>query len=309
MNHLKFKRPSANSLVVFDVASRHLKFSAAAEELGTTPVAVSSQVKLLEDHLGVRLFERVHRGLRLTHAGETLAESVARSFKDISIALEKVAVKSNAHQLAISVSQGMSSHWLMPRIPKFRRLHPEADIRFQVTDEYVDLQAEGVDIALRYGDGPWEDVKAKRLMRVRRFPVCSPEYLENAAAIDSLEDLPGHELLYLSGRYGKLTRWDEWLRSVGLDGLGAQHALTFDDHNSLIEAVLAGQGIALGGPPQISHYLKSGQLVRLFDNIETLHRFFWIIEQADSAENPLKSAFASWLEEEMMGSIDIGQGH
>ncbi len=305
MNRLKLKRPSANSLVVFTVASRHLKFSAAAAELGTTPVAVSSQIKLLEDHLGVRLFDRVHRGLRLTHAGATLAESVSRSFRDISNALERVAANSNGHHLSISVSQGMSSHWLMPRIPRFRRLHPEADIRFQVTDDYVDLQAEGIDVALRYGDGPWDDVKAKRLMRVRRFPICSPQYLEHADAISSLEDLAQHELLYLSGRYGEFTRWDAWLRAVGLEGLKTQHALTFDDHNSLIEAVLAGQGIALGGPPHLSHYLKSGQLIRLFDDVETQHRFFWIVEQVDGSKNPLKSAFASWLEDEMRGSIDI----
>lgn len=307
MNHLKFKRPSANSLVVFDVASRHLKFSAAAAELRTTPVAVSSQIKLLEDHLGTRLFDRVHRGLRLTQAGETLAESVARSFKDISITLERVAAKTNVNHLAVSVSQGMSSHWLMPRISNFRHLHPEADIRFHVTDAYVDLKAEDVDIALRYGDGPWKDVKAKRLMRVRRFPVCSPKYLENAAALDSLDDLSQHELLYLSGRYGKMTRWDDWLRALGFDRAKAQHALTFDDHNSLTEAVLAGQGIALGGPPHLSHYLQGGQLIRPFDNIETQHRFFWIVEQNDAPKNPLKSAFASWLEEEMNGSIDPGE--
>jgi len=304
MPSLKRKQPTANSLVVFDVVSQRLSFTRAAEELGTTRVAVSSQVKLLEDHLRVRLFDRLHRRLKLTPAGETLADSVTRSFRDISVALDRVVASSINHQLAISVSQGMSSHWLMPRIYKFRRRFPEVDIRFQITDSYVDLRAEGIDVALRYGDGPWIGVRAKQLMRIYRFPVCSPDYLEKSGELRSLEDLSGHELLYLSGRYGRLTRWDEWLQMVGIENVSTRRGLVFDDHNSLIEAVLAGQGVALAGPPQISHYLENGKLVRLFDGIETRHRYFWIIEPSEGPTKPLVSEFVTWLEEEMIGSVD-----
>ncbi|MDE2722806.1 MAG: LysR substrate-binding domain-containing protein [Gemmatimonadota bacterium] len=303
MVSLKRKRPSANSLVVFDVVSQNLSFTKAAEELGTTRVAVSGQVKILEEHLGVRLFERLHRRLKLTTAGETLADSVSRSFKDISIALDRVAESPRNHQLAISVSQGMSAHWLLPRIYKFRNQYPSVDIRFQITDGYVDLQTEGIDVALRYGDGPWKDVKATKLKRVRRFPVCSPDYLKKVGKINSLEDLSEHELLYLSGRYGKLTRWEEWLKMVGIDGVHTRHGLEFDAHNSLIEAVLAGQGIALAGPPQISQYLKDGKLVRLFKGIETKHRFFWIVEPVNGPTKPFATELATWLESEILDSV------
>ncbi len=304
---LKRKSPSANSLVVFDVTSQLLSFSRAAEDLGTTRVAVSNQVRALEEHLNVRLFDRVHRGLRLTAAGALLAESVARSLNDISIALDRVAETAGKNQLVISTSLGMSSHWLMPRIHKFRDAFPDADIRFQVTDAYVDLQAEGIDVALRYGDGPWKGMRAKRLLQVRRFPVCSPEYLKDLGTLRSPADLKDQELLYLSGRYGRLTRWDEWLREVGCEAQPTRRGLTFDDHNSLIEAALAGQGVALAGPPQISHYLASGRLVRLFDRVETNHRFFWIIQPADGQTKPLAAAFADWLEGEMMSSAYDGR--
>ncbi len=308
MASLKRKSPTANSLVVFDVTSQRLSFSRAAEDLGTTRVAVSNQVRALEEHLNVRLFDRVHRGLRLTAAGALLAESVVRSFKDISIALDRVAAMAGKNQLAISISQGMSSHWLMPRIHKFRDAFPDADIRFQITDAYVDLQAEGIDVALRYGDGPWKGARAKRLLQVRRFPVCSPAYLKNLGRLRSPTDLPDHELLYLSGRYGRLTRWDAWLREVGCEAQPNRRGLTFDDHNSLMEAALAGQGVALAGPPQISHYLESGQLVRLFDSFETHHRFFWIVQPANGHSKPLAAAFADWLEGEMMCSAYDGRG-
>ncbi|MEO1191545.1 MAG: LysR substrate-binding domain-containing protein [Pseudomonadota bacterium] len=307
MANLKRKSPSANSLVVFDVTSQHLSFSRAAEDLGTTRVAVSNQVRALEEHLNVRLFERVHRGLRLTAAGALLAESVARSFKDIAIALDRVAAAAGKNQLAISASQGMSSHWLMPRIHRFRDAFPDADIRFQVIDSYVDLAAEGIDVALRYGDGPWKGVRAKRLTQVRRFPVCSPEYLKTRSRPRSPADLTEHALLYLSGRYGRLTRWDEWLREVGCEVPSIRRGLTFDDHNSLIEAALAGQGVALAGPPQISHYLASGQLLRLFDKVETRHRFFWIVEPDAAPRQPLAAAFAAWLEQEMQASLHDGR--
>ncbi|MEM6677179.1 MAG: LysR substrate-binding domain-containing protein [Pseudomonadota bacterium] len=303
MPSLLRKTPSANSLVVFDVAARQLSFSRAALELGTTRVAVSNQVKLLEAHLGVRLFERLHRRLRLTRAGEILAQSIARSFSDIAIALDRVAALSEGNQLSVSVSQGMSSHWLMPRIHRFRMRHPDIDIRFQISDAYVDLQAEGIDVALRYGDGSWRGVQAKRLVQVRRFPVCSPDYLERRGSDRSLDALHKHDLLYLSGRYGKLTHWDEWLREVGLEQITTRRGLTFDDHNSLIEAVLAGQGVALAGPPQIAHYLANGQLIRLFDGLETRHRYFWIVELSERLGKPSVSAFTAWLEEEIAASM------
>lgn len=303
--NIKHKCPSANSLVVFEVASRHLSFTGASEELKTTRVAVSSQIKQLEGQLGVALFHRHQRGLRLTNAGEMLAEAVSPSFQTISRALERLSNASTEQQLSISASHGMSSHWLMPRIHRFRKRHPEVDFRFQITDTYIDPEAEGVDVALRYGDGSWPGVASKRLVQVERFPVCSPMYLVSADRLEDPYDLANHRLLFLSGHYGKLTRWGDWLRELGFDDIKTKPSLTFDDHNSLIEAVLAGEGIALAGPPQISDYLAQGSLVRVLKPHSTTQRYLWSVRPENRTTKPIALEFESWLEEEMRQSTVI----
>ena len=306
--NIKLKYPSANSLVVFEVVSRRLNFTRASEELKTTRVAVSSQIKQLENQLGEPLFVRHHRGLRLTVAGDALAKAVAPAFQSISSALDRFADTSSALQLTISASHGMSSHWLMPRIHRFRSQHPAVDFRFQITDTYSNLEADGVDVALRYGDGPWNNTKSKRLGRVLRFPVCSPRYLETAGRLDTPDDLASHTLLFLSGHYGKLTRWDAWLAKIGHGSVQTKPGLTFDDHNSLIEAVLAGEGIALAGPPQITEYLERGLLVRVLEPHATLQRHFWSVMPKNRAPKAITIAFAKWLESEMTSSLSAYDG-
>lgn len=299
------KHPSANSLVIFEVVSRHLSFTKASEELKTTRVAVSSQIKLLEGQLGCSLFRRHHRGLRLTQAGAALAETVSPSFQAISDTLDRFVAPSQEHQLAISASHGMSSHWLMPRLHRFRKKHSDVDFRFQITDTYVDLDEHGIDVALRYGDGPWPNVALKRLIRVERFPVCSPKYIESAGRLDSLHDLENHTLLFLAGNYGRLTRWDEWLRTLGIEDVRVKPGLTLDDHNSLVEAVLAGEGIALGGPPQISDYLVQRQLLRVLQPYSTYQKYFWSVRSDKRTAKPIALAFEEWLEEEMLQSLQV----
>lgn len=137
----------------------------------------------------------------------------------------------------------------------------------------------------------------------KRFPVCGPKYLRSAVRLEDPHDLANHWLLFLSSHYGRLTRWGDWLRELGFGDIQTKPGLTFDDHNSLIEAVLASEGIALAGPPQISDYLTQGPLVRVLKPYFTTQSFFWSVRPENRPTKPITLAFESWLEEEMRQSI------
>lgn len=261
MRNLRFKLPPLNSLVVFEAAARHLSFTAAGEELRVSREAVSRQIRSLESFLGHPLFERLHRALALTEAGSKLQATVGDSLANIADTALEISDPKAFSTVVVSATVAIASFWLTPRLPRFREAFPETTIRVTVMDMPGDMRKGGVNIGLRYGDGLWPGVSAKRLFDVESVPVCSPKYLKNASAISGPNDLCQHTLLNLDGASHSPEGWDWWLEAFGAPLPPSNQIIGFDNYATIIQAAVDGQGIALGFSGLIEDMLAEGKLV------------------------------------------------
>ncbi len=296
MQRLRTRLPPPNALLAFEAAARHLSFTLAARELSVTRVAVSTQVKILEDFLGMPLFLRLHRALQLTPAGERLSQCVSKSLGEIVATTEALRSQTREQRVTVTTTTGVASCWLLPSLNGFRQRHPDIDLRFLISDAYLDLEAESVDVAIRYGVGEWPRVDARLLARESIFPLCSPAYLATRDAPSEPRDLLQHTLLHLDGPYDPQTRWATWFQSQEVVLSGPVRGLTFNTYSSLVQATLAGQGIALLGPPLLGPLQRDGTLVRPIDVAPTPRRSFWLATPQHRPLSPACQAFCAWVE-------------
>ena len=189
--------PPLNALRAFESAGRHLSFTKAAAELNVTPAAVSHQVKALEELLGVPLFRRLTRALRLTDAGRAALPTLSQGFDTLAQGVEQVRAHSESGVLTVSVSPSFGAMWLVPRLERFRIRHPDIEIRIDGTDRLVDPGRGDADVALRYGPGGYKGVRVDRLFGQVNTPVCSPALLRGEHPLRRPDDLRHHTLLHI----------------------------------------------------------------------------------------------------------------
>ena len=166
--------PPLNSLRAFEAAARHLSFTKAAEELHVTPAAISHQIKALEEQMGVPLFRRLTRALRLTQAGQAALPPMRDGFDKLADAVDLLRAHDESGAITVSLDPSFAAKWLVPRLDRFRAAHPDLDVRLDATDRLVDFQRDNVDLAIRYGGGHYPGLEAERLLSEEIFPVCSP---------------------------------------------------------------------------------------------------------------------------------------
>jgi len=299
MENLRKRLPPPNALIAFEAVARHGSFTEAARELNVTRVAASSHVKNLESHIGVALFQRQHRTIRLTPAGEALAQSVSDSFASVIKTVEAIQAQGGENRLTVAASPSMATNWLMPRIARFRQRCPDVEIRFFISEEYVDLAAEGIDVGIRYGDGDWRETEAERLTQVALSPVCSPAYYQSRDQLTEASQLADEQLLHLTGSYEPEMTWQSWFRHHGISVAHPLPGLFFDDHHSLVQAALQGQGVALLGWPAVSLQLRERSLIRPIEIEPTHHKFIWLVWPANQARTGVFHTFCDWVREEM----------
>src|SRR5690606_13504224 len=189
------KRIPVGPLRAFDIAARNLNLSAAAEELNVTHAAVSRQVKQLEQRLGVTLFERLPRGLKLTAHGALLAEGTRQAFDRLASAIEDVSVPAVRRKLTVSTFASLAARWLMPRIGNFSQRFKDVDLQVITSTRLVDFAREDVDIGIRFGSGRYPGLHVVPLFTPQEIVVCSPALLERGLPLESYSDLKHHTLL------------------------------------------------------------------------------------------------------------------
>ncbi len=256
---------SPSALFAFEAAARHLSFTKAAEELNVTQAAVSYAVRQLESALDVILFHRHHRRIELTEAGE-------RFFNDVSIGLAHIRRSADAitrlkgdRHVTLSVSTAFAAYWMVPRLAEFRAAYPDIDIRVQTTDKDVDIVAEGTSLGVRRGSGDWPGYESGWLARESIFPVASPAYLNLKPAIAKPEDLLGHDLVHLEEPFRPRPNWADWFDAAGIHYHDAGEGLRLNDYSLVIQAALAGQGVALGWEHIVERLIDQGLLQRLHE--------------------------------------------
>ncbi len=298
MEGLRSKLPPANSLVVFEAAARHLNFTAAARELRVTQAAVSRQIRVLEDHLGVAVFRRQPRGLELTLAGERLHQAVTMGLEHIAHAAADIRRVRRPGELTVSTSVTFANYWLMSRIAKFRAAHPEVELRLVASAPVRDLAVAGIDLAVRYGSGNWPGVEAIHLLDNEVFPVCAPSYLAGRPPLREPADLLDETLLHLVEYDRNWVTWEAWLRALGVEGAPRGRGYQFDNYLVLTQAVLDGQGIALGGGRLAEDFLARGALVRPIDATLRSDRAFYLLVPTDVPLTRAGRLFRDWIREE-----------
>src|SRR5260221_10076 len=253
--------PSLDMMKGFEAAVGNLTFTKAAAELFVTQSAISRQVKTLEEQLGVALFRRRHRELRLTEQGQTLYKpsgEVLRLLRDVAGRL----VARPAGMLTVTTTVSFAALWLVPRLNDFQRRHPGIDMRLAATNEIQDLEREGIDLAIRYCALKASGAGAVRLFGEPAFPVCSRSVLAGRP-LKSPQDLSGQVV----PRYGDpgggspWLSWDVWLELTQPHGVKPAGTLRFSHYDQLVRAAIEGQGIALGRSWFVANWVKTGKLI------------------------------------------------
>lgn len=259
--------PPLNALHTFEVAARHLSFQYAAEELDVTSTAVSHQVKVLEDHLGVLLFRRRPRPLALTEAGQLLYPAVCESLDAIAEEIARLKQTPEPTTLTVSVTTVFAAKWLVPRLSDFQQTHSEIDLRLQTSNNTVDLHTQTIDLAIRYGKGDYPGLAVCHLMSDVFTPVCSPRLLDGKHPIKEPGDLVHHPLLHFEWIHFGIDapNWKNWFTATGLNIIDSNRGLKFNEESLAIQAAIAGQGVALCSSIHVANDVALGFLVQPLD--------------------------------------------
>ncbi|PDV89910.1 LysR family transcriptional regulator [Rhizobium sp. H4] len=277
-----------NGLRAFEASARHLSFTRAAIELCVTQAAVSQQVKGLEKRLGVALFQRLPRGLKITAEGEALLPTVSASFDQMATTLDRIEAGQVRELLFLGVVGTFAVGWLLPRLADFQRRHPFIDVRVSTNNNRVDPAAEGLDFVIRFGSGSWHGTEAQRLSEAPLSALCIPKLAED---MRSPADLAGATLL----RSYRTDEWSTWFAAAGVLPADQVNAgIVFDSSVAMMEAALQGLGVALAPPSMFSRHLSSGAIAQPFATTISLGSY-WLTRLQSRPVTPAMRAFSDWL--------------
>ncbi|MGU1302370.1 LysR family transcriptional regulator [Pseudomonas aeruginosa] len=291
---MRRKIPSTAALVSFESAARHESFTKAAEELSLTQSAICRQLATLEEFLGVELFRRSRRGVKLTEAGLSYSRRVAVRLD----AVERDTLAVMGHQgggaIELAVVPTFGTQWLLPRLKRFQRLHPEVTINLtNRTRPFLFADTE-FDAALYFGDADWSGTVSHFLMRENPVPVCSPELLGGRRTL-SAEQVAGLPLMQQSTRpYA----WRQWFHSQGLNVAHDMSGPRYELFSMLAQAAMHGMGVALIPPFLIQDELADGRLIVPMQHAYLSENAYYLIIPERRVESAMLNAFRDWLVEE-----------
>ena len=296
MQNLRRLLPSAGSLIVFEAAGRLSSFTAAARELGMSQAAVSYAVRGLEDQLGVPLFHRRHRQVRLTEAGTRFFADVSLGLSHIRKSAEDLRQLAVGSHVTLSASTAFASFWMMPRLQQFREDLPGVDLRIQTADRDLDIVAEGIPLGIRGGDPQdWPTYEALPLAPEEIFPVAGAAYAARFGLPRTVADLASHRLIHLEEPFREAANWDDWFRSAGLSFAVTGTGLRINDYALVIQAAMEGQGIAIGWRHLVERLLASGLLVRVTDHVMTTGKGFYVVWPKEGGLSDNARRVRDWL--------------
>ncbi|MBX2823473.1 MAG: transcriptional regulator GcvA [Gammaproteobacteria bacterium] len=300
--HLPF-----NALRAFEAAARHLSFKLAAEELFVTPAAISQQIKFLEDTLGIPLFHRYNRKIELTDAAKRGLPKLIEGFSTLSDGVALMKQPDDSSALTVWTSPAFATKWLMPRLPEYRRAHPDVDLNISGNRDLIDngrarktipaenFRRDKVDIAIRFGQGDYPGCRVDKLLSVSAIPLCSPSLLDGPAPLESPDDLRHHTLLHDETPYEGRPAWSAWLEAAGVGDIDSTHGMTFNSAALVLAAAIAGQGVALTLQTLADDDIADGRLVIPFDLSLPMDYDYYVITLEETADQPEIKAFREWL--------------
>jgi len=295
--------PGTRALRTLEAAGRHLNFTRAADELGLTPAAVSHQIKEIEDQLGVVLFTRTSRSIRLTEAGAALCDASADALDTLNRAVSRARkLTRGTALLKVTLDAQFASKWLMRRVDGFRKLHPDIELRFDISYDVRDFDLDDVDVGIRFGTGKYPGLVANRLFDNMIIPVCSPALLASGPPLRVPRDLFNHTLVHIEWSQQGVTwpNWRMWMAAAGVDDFDDSRSIVFTTSSDAVQAAIDGSVVALADFAMVANDLSEGRLVRPFDlGIRVSREFAYFLAYPKGvADDPRIAAFRQWILDE-----------
>ena len=301
--------PPLNALRAFEAAARLMSFKKAAKELHVTPGAVSHQIKLLEDHLGIALFRRLTRALELTPEAQAMLPKVREGLESLAAAVERVRARQSSYALTVISPPNFASRWLVPRLGRFTQDHPNLELHVASRLAMIDGRENGhlpavADapedtpiVMVRFGEGRYPGARVDQLFSAVYVPVCSPKLLRGEHALRKPADLRFHTLLHDETviEEGVRPNWHDWLEGVGVEGLDVSRGPRFSNASLALEAAIEGMGVALTMKPLVRSELQAKRLVVPFDIPAPAAFSYYLVTPETSARNPGVDAFREWI--------------
>lgn len=304
--------PPLNALRTFEAVARLNSFTKAANELHVTRAAVSHQIKNLEEYLGIPLIERHARSIALTDAGEAALPKLREGFNNLSDAVHLMQASTSNENINLWTAPSFASKWLVPRLNRFSKLHPEIDMQISGESKLVDrssqdglsmedlFRAEDVDLIISFGAKNYSDCKVTKLLSVEAVPLCSPSLLNDPERpLKTPEDLKFHTLLHDDTDYEGRPEWGKWLKAANIKGIDTKRGLHFNLVSLAIEAAIEAQGVLLSMKPLAKSDIEAGRLCIPFDMSMPLDMAYYIIQPASVDSNKhAVDLFIDWILEE-----------
>lgn len=286
-----YKSIPLNPLRAFAVASRHKTFTAAAKQMGITQVAISRQIAILENYLGVKLFDRGPRQVKLTEVGRAFGREIAPLFDSIEEATRAIFEAERERIVSLRLYPTFAHYWLLPRMPGFRKRWPDLDIRIDTKVEPLDFRGTQLDAAIQLGDGDWRDARARKLFDEELDAVCSPDYAARNNDFASAEDLANAALLH--ARYRR-REWEQWASAQEIE-IQTHDGYEFDSSLLTYSAAMSGLGVAIGQLSLLSEEIADGRLVRPFNRRHRTGSAFWIVWPTTRSVSVQTKRLIDWL--------------
>ncbi len=287
-----------NALRAFESAARHLSFARASDELSVTPGAVSQQIRLLEDTIGAPLFRREAKGLELTDLGRAAVPQLREGFARLTEASATLREPPSKRQVSVSVAPSFAAQWLMPRMDDFHRRHADIEIWISADMEPANLDDGVADLAVRYGPGGYSGYRSDLLMTETVLPVCAPRLMDGPHPIRSPEDLVHHPLLHDVSADADPSRpdWPMWLKARRVKHADPRRGSRFNQTSLLIQAAVAGRGVALAKRALAQADLAAGRLIAPFpDGSEAVGFAYHVVLPLGRSMSASAEAFVAWL--------------
>ncbi|VVN98907.1 transcriptional regulator GcvA [Pseudomonas fluorescens] len=296
--------PPLNALRVFESVARLKSFSKAAEELHVSQSAVSRQISLLEGYLEVQFFHRDRTGIRLTELGQQYFEGIQPAFERIADATRNLTAHLEDEPLRIRVYSTFAARWLMHRLPRLNKAHPNLRIRITTAIAPVDFTSERVDAAIQLGDGEWEGLRSDFLFADELRPVCRPKLVSGMPTSRTPEQVFKHRLIH---SYYRKQDWSDWFASAGIEYSMEQDPFMLPSSLLAYQAAHDGLGIAIAQTRMVEQELRSGTLIYFCEHTFTRGLGYYLVSQPNSPRECKIACFRDWLMEEIGSRLLPGQ--
>ncbi|MFJ4348405.1 LysR substrate-binding domain-containing protein [Pseudomonas sp. NPDC089401] len=288
--------PSMTALLQFESVARLNSFTLAGKELGVSQAAVSKQIKVLEDNVGVQLFQRMHRNIYLTEAGETLFAIISDALQNIASGFDQVVQGSEKEEIVLASTAPVSQFRIMPRINTLVDALPHVRLRLSTQMFSGGLRAPDYDMDIRFGNGHWPDGESILLFEEEVFPVCSPAWLARNPMPSTLEELAKAGLLDADSTSEGWVTWPSWFKELGMPSGRLNINLRSSLYTDVIHGALNGYGIALGWGRMVDHYIDSGALVKLEPFVVRPNESYYLVLPNGHTVTPNVTAIVQWLQ-------------